>query len=68
MHEALLVSDIDHGAKMERAAKHMTALIGRLGIEHERNHSQLVWLTWAITALTLVLVGLTFVLIFSHRG
>jgi hypothetical protein len=41
----------------------MVALIGRVGWEHERNHRQLIILTWAIGILTVALVALTVALL-----
>jgi hypothetical protein len=59
-----LVCDVYEEAFNQKAAgpekifltfRRMVALIGRVGWEHERNHRQLIILTWAIGILTVAL-------------
>jgi hypothetical protein len=48
------------------AIKRMVSMLGRVALEHERNHKQLVILTWLIAIFTVVLAVLTVALLFHH--
>jgi hypothetical protein len=65
-HEMILGDKIPPDQRVNFAMLRAVSLMGRVALEHERNHKSLVWLTWVITILTLVLVVLTGFLLFHH--
>jgi len=49
------------------ATARMVSMMGRVALEHERNSTLLIRLTWVLVALTLAIVGLTVVMLVKMK-
>jgi hypothetical protein len=63
VHEEAITPNRPVEESLIHAMKRMVSMMGRVALAHERSSKILIWLTGVLTVLTLVIIGLTIVLI-----